>query len=331
MAARAWDMRRVARRGAAACVALAAGMIVLAASAAAAGSEISIPGDHVFPESLTSTSDGTVIIGSLAQGMVYKVAPGGTTAEPWIKPGTNGLLSVLGVLADERTNTLFVCSSDLSGMGVNIPGGQKPTALKWFDLKTGEPKGSLPLPGERTLCNDIAIGPDGAAYVTDSFNPHVLRLDPDGKQFKVWVTDQRFSGEGPILDGIAFGSDGNLYVNTYATSRLFRVERKADGSAGQVTELQPSQKLDHCDGMRKYGANGLLLVEGAGRFDVLTLDGDRAAVRVLKDGMKVPVSVTQVGDTAWVLEGQLSYLFDPKLKDQKPGPFRAYAVKLPTQ
>ena len=42
-----------------------------------------------------------------------------------------------------------------------------------------------------------------------------------------------------------------------------------------------------------------------------------------------PVGVTQVGDTAWVAEGQLGHLFNPTLKDQKPSlPFRIIAVPL---
>ncbi len=67
------------------------------------------------------------------------------------------MTSVLGVLVDGHSHTLCACSSDLSAAGVTIPGGQKPVALKTFDLTTGSPKGSVALPGDRTLCNAIAI------------------------------------------------------------------------------------------------------------------------------------------------------------------------------
>jgi sugar lactone lactonase YvrE len=293
---------------------------------AAAPSEVTIPGDHVFPESITATSDGTLIIGSLAEGGIYRAAPGASTAELWIKPATAGMMSALGVLADERSGTLWACSSDLSSAGVTIPGGQKPVALKSFDLHSGAPKGSVPLPGERSLCNDIVVGPDSALYVTDSFNPHVLRLKPGATSFEVWATDDRFTvKEGAALDGIAFGGDGNLYVNLYNGNALFRIDVKSDGSAGKVTQLQPSQPIALCDGMRKMG-NSLLMIEGTGKLDKVTVDGDKARIEVLKDGYKTPVSVVQVGDIAWVLEGQLPALFDPK--SGKPGPFRAYAVPL---
>lgn len=314
-------------RQAALSIGLALGLIATGGHALAAPSEVTIPGDHVFPESITATSDGTLIIGSLGQGGIYRAAPGASTAELWIKPGTAGTMSVLGVLADERSGTLWACSSDLSGAGVTIPGGQKPVALKSFDLASGAPKGSVPLPGGRAFCNDITIGPDGTAYVTDSFNPHVLRLKPGASAFEVWATDDRFTVKsGAGLDGIAFGNDGKLYVNLYNGNALFRIDINGDGSAGKVTQLQPSQPIALCDGMRKLGANTLLMVEGTGKLDRVTIDGDRARIAVLKSGYKTPVSVVRVGNTAWVLEGQLTALFGPNKGE--PGPFRAYAVPL---
>jgi sugar lactone lactonase YvrE len=308
-------------------IGLALGLLAGSGRALAAPSEVTIPGDHVFPESLTATADGTLIIGSLGQGAIYRAAPGASRAELWIKPGTAGMMSVLGVLADERSGTLWACSSDLSAAGVTIPGGQKPVALKAFDLKSGAPKGSVPLPGQRTFCNDIAIGPDGAAYVTDSFNPHVLRLKPGASAFEVWATDDRFTVKnGAGLDGIAFGGDGKLYVNLYNGNALFQIDVNSDGSAGKVTQLQPSQPIALCDGMRKLGTNTLLMIEGTGKLDRVSVDGDHAKIDLLKSGYKTPVSVVQVGDIAWVLEGQLTDLFGPH--PGKPGPFRAYAVSL---
>lgn len=296
--------------------------------ALAAPAEIAIPGDHTFPESITGTSDGTLYIGSLGDGAVFRVPPGEARAEPFIAKGASDLLSVIGVMADERSGTLWVCSSDLSQVGVVIPTGKKPTALRAFDLRTGAAKGAVPLPGERQFCNDIAIDKDGALYVADSLNPTILRLIPGATSFEVWARDERFGGEGFNLDGICFGSDGNLYANTYTSHRLFRIAVKGDGDAGTVSELKPSRPLNHPDGMRMLGHNSFLMIEGAGSLDRVTVSGDSAKIEVLKNGMKVPVSVWQVGDTAWALEGQLDLLFDPAKKGAKPDPFRAIAVSV---
>jgi sugar lactone lactonase YvrE len=302
-------------------------LLATSAAALAAPTEIIIPGDNVFPESLTATANGTIIVGSFTEGMLYRARPGAATAEPWIKPGTNGLLSVLGVLADEKSKTLWVCSSDLSALGVVVP-GEKVTALKWFDLKTGKPKGSLAFPGTGSLCNDIVIARDGSVFVTDSLHPRVLRLKPGAGELEVWVENEVFGTKGPNLDGIAFGSDGQLYVNSYAGGKLFRVAVNKDGSAGAVTEIMTSTPLDHPDGMRMLGKNTFLMIEGAGRLDRVTVQGDQAKIEVLKDGLNVPVSVVRVGRTAWTLEGQLDLLFNPAKKGMKPQPFRALAVPL---
>jgi streptogramin lyase len=293
--------------------------------------EITFPGDHAYPESLSATSDGTIYAGSLYEGGIFRVPPGATTAEQWIKPGANDSMITLGVFADEKAGTLWACSSNLTGFGVKPPAGEKPVSLKAFDLKSGAGKGSWPLPGDKSLCNDMVVGGDGAVYVTDSFQPHILKLAPNATSLEVWATDPGFGGEGPQLDGITIGQDGNVYANTYAGGRLFRVEMAPGGKAGRITPLTTPPGFEHPDGMRAFGKNGLLVVEGgnAGRFDIIELNGDNAEVKTAKSGFKQPVSVWQIGNTAWVLEGQLATLFDPPEKRGTPGPFRAYAVELP--
>lgn len=296
--------------------------------ASAAPNEISIPGDRAFPESITSTSDGTIYIGSMAEGLVFRVAPGAAKAEVWIKPGTNGLMSVLGVLADEKSGTLWACSSDLSGMGVKVGGDNRQVALKSFDLKTGAAKSSYPLPGGKALCNDMVVAADGTLYVTDSLNPHILRLKPGASALEVWAENPLFHVEkGAGLDGIAIGSDGSIVTNTFNGGGLFKVEMKSDGSAGAVTQLKTSRPITLPDGLRKLGNNTFLMIEGEGRLDVVTIDGANAKIDTVKDGYNGPVAVTQIGPMAWVLEGQLTHLFDPKTG--KPGPFHATAVAIP--
>jgi sugar lactone lactonase YvrE len=276
--------------------------------------EVTIHEEKPFPESLSSTSDGTLFIGSIAKGEVLRAAKGAATAEPWIKPGTNGLQRVLGVLADQRSATLWVCSSKL-------PQGA-PTALKTFDLKTGAPKGSYDFPGDNALCNDIAVGPDGTAYATDTIAARILRLKKGASALEVWLKDDQLAG----VDGIAFGDNSTIYVNTVTTGHLLRIPVGKDGAAGSIALLQPSQALTRPDGMRPLGRNQFLLIEGAGRLDHVTVDGDNAKIEVLKDGFTGPTAVTYTGNIAWVLEGKLNYMNDPKLKDQDPGPFKVYAV-----
>src|SRR5580700_10360120 len=214
---------------------------LVGSSALAVPTSIGLPGDRVFPENITSTKDGTLYVGSLGSGGIIRIKPGAAKAEIWIKPGAFGSRSIFGVLADERSNTLWACSNDLSALGIVIASTEAGSALKGFDLKTGQGKVSAKLPGDHTFCNDIAIGADGSAFVTNSAAPQILRLSPGSNQLEVWANDPLLAPPvgGAGLDGIAFGTSGTLYVDTYTPGELFRVEL-VGGKAGKVTKLKPS-------------------------------------------------------------------------------------------
>src|SRR6266852_6381767 len=182
--------------------------------ARAESAPVDVP-DKSFPESVTSTKDGTLYVGSFNLGGVTKVASGGK-AEQFIKPGAGDSRSTLGVLADEKSGMLYVCSNDITGFGVP--------------------------------------GPGDTAYVTDSFTPNVYSFKPGGTALEVWATDPMLAPakDGVGLDGIAFGADGNLYVTTYIPAALFKIAVK-DGKAAAVTALKTSRQLDHADAMRTFG------------------------------------------------------------------------------
>jgi sugar lactone lactonase YvrE len=296
--------------------------------------DVVVPGTTDFPESMTASADGTLFFSSFGNGRVWRAKPGETQASEFIKSGSNGLSSALGVLADDKSNTLYVCSDDFSAAGIKIPGGTA-TSLKLFDLKTGEAKGSIPTPGSPTLCNDIVVANDGTAYVSDSFSGQILRLKPGANAFEVWTQDPRWKVEGKAqLDGIAMLADGAIYTNIFEGDGLYRIPVNADGSAGAITKLQTSRPLYHSDGLRAFGPNKLIMVEGEtkGNLDLITVDGDNAKIETIKDGFDGPVSLVQVGDQIYVLDVPLRYLLGPEAQAKKPPPpFKASTVPAPQQ
>jgi sugar lactone lactonase YvrE len=281
--------------------------------------------DKSFPESVTSTRDGTLYAGSFSLGGVVRIVPGGKV-EPFIQPGAGGSRSTLGVLADEKSGILYACSNDIAG--VPSSGDTKGAWLKIFDLGSGALRSSFPLPDPKSFCNDIAIGGDGTAYVSDSGAPNVYGLKPGSAALEVFATDPVLAPakDGVGLDGIALGSDGNLYVTTFIPAALFKIA-VTEGKAGAVTALKPSRPLDHADAMRAFG-DGLLLIEGNGKLDKVTIKDDTAEIETIKDGFSEPVSVTVVGNTAWVAEGKLSYIIGGN-KQKDPGAFELKPVALP--
>lgn len=288
----------------------------LAGLQAADRTEITFNGDRIFPESLTSTKDGTLFIGSLGQDSVYRATPASSKADVWIQPKSSGLSTVLGVLADEASDTLWVCASATGGRnGAPVVGE---TALKAFNLKTAAFKASYAFPSNG-LCNDIAVARDGTVYATDTTQGRVLRLKKGAKAFDVWASDPMLLA---TADGIVLLADGHVYLNSVGQGTLMRIPVNRDGSAGTITKLEPSRPLQGPDGMRAVGRNTVLLVEG-GRLDEVTFNGDKADVKVLKEGLPGITAVTLSEGTAYVSEARLN-LRNDTTKD--PGPFRVIGI-----
>lgn len=204
-------------------------LAALGVATATAQTSIPLPGDRAFPENIAASHDGTIFIGSLGSGGVYRVAPHSKEAKVWIEPGALGTHSIFGVLADEKSNTLWVCSNDLTtSPGIIVGGSDGVSALKGFDLKTGKGKVSVALAGKPALCNDITIGPDGGAYVTNTLAPQVLRLAPGARKLEVWFTDpalQPASGAG--LDGLVAVAGKTAWVSEGQLSYAFDPSKKS--------------------------------------------------------------------------------------------------------
>jgi streptogramin lyase len=250
--------------------------------------------------------------------------------EEWIKPGAFDTRSTLGVLVDSKANLLWVCSNDFSSSGIPGPSSVPGSFLKGFDLASGEGKVSAELPGSATLCNDMVVGPDGSLFVTNSLAPQILKLKPGSNQFEVWLESPEFEQPpqgAPGLDGIAFGGDGNLYVNTFAGGNFFRVEVK-DGTAGKITKLKPSRALQFPDGLRSTGKKTFVMAEGGGSVDRVTVSDDGVDVESIKDGIAGPTSVAPAGQTLWVSEGQLAHLFEAAKSGPPHLPFRIIGISV---
>jgi hypothetical protein len=264
-----------------------------------------------------------VYIGSM-KGIVFRARPGSNKATAWIKPTAgNGILTLLGVLVDAPTHTLWLCSSPGALRSPPVTGT---ASLMAFDLKTGKQRGNYSFPAPASVCNDISVAPNGDVYASDTPNGRILRLAKGAKSLTVFAEDPRLKG----IDGLVFGGNGVLYVNIVSRNQLMIVDIHSDGTAGPLTELVLSQPVAGPDGFRFIGGNRFLLAEGnAGRIDLVTISGVHADIHVLHEGLQSPPAVTLVGNTVYALEGKILYLVNPALKGKDPGPFKAYAVPLP--
>jgi sugar lactone lactonase YvrE len=272
------------------CVALVAGF-----AQAAFAAEILIADAKSQPESLTVAPGGVLIVGSASTPFVYKVRSGSTTAEKFVDASAEGVGTFFfGMLADASSNTLWTCQL------TPVPGKtpvQRHTTLRGFDLTTGAPKIRWNLPGDNSMCNDFAIGPDKALYLTDTANSKIYKLPAGASTAELFLEHRALYG----IDGITF-LNGTLYVNNVFSNNLYRIPVDAAGKAGEPVDIWMDQPIKGPDGMR--AANGKLIVaeNGSGKISVITVNGDKASVTVIKEGLNTPTGVEPAGDTIWIAE-----------------------------
>ena len=284
-------MPNSAARRFALCFAVSAGL-----AHAATPAEILIVDAKSQPESLTVAPGGILFVGSASTPFVYKVRPGSTTAEKFVDASGEGAGTFFfGMLADAASKTLWTCQ--LTPVG-DVRPVKRHTALRGFDLSTGTQKLRWNLPGENSTCNDFSIGPDKALYITDTANGKIYKLAPGASTADVFLEDMTLLRG---IDGITF-LGGTLYVNNVVTNKIYRIPVDSANKAGQPVEISLDQPVKGPDGMR--AANGKLLVaeNGSGKISVITVNGDKATVTVLKEGLKTPTAVEPAGDTIWIAE-----------------------------
>jgi len=269
--------------------------LVLGFAQAASAAEILIADAKSQPESLTMAPGGALIVGSASTPFVYKVRAGSSTAEKFIDASAEGPGTFFfGMLADASTNTLWTCQ--LTPVPDTTP-VKRHTALRSFDITTGVPKLRWNLPGDNTTCNDFAIGPDKALYITDTVNGRIYKLSAGASSADLFLEHRSLLG----IDGITF-LNGTLYVNNVFSNNLYRIPVDAAGKPDTPVDIWMDQPIKGPDGMR--AANGKLIVaeNGSGKISVITDNGDKASVTVIKEGLKTPTAVEPAGDTIWIAE-----------------------------
>ena len=273
----------------AACAAL-----VASVAHATAAADILIVDTKSQPESL-AMAGGVLFVGSASTPFVYKVPAGSTTPEKFVDASAEGPGTFFfGILADASTNTLWTCQlTPVQG----VTPAQRHTALRGFDLATGAPKIRWNLPGDTSMCNDFAIGPDKALYISDTMSSKIYKLPAGASAGELFLEHRSLYG----IDGITF-LNGTLYVNNVFSNNLYRIPVDAAGKAGQPVDIWMDQPVKGPDGMR--AANGKLLVaeNGSGRISAIAVDGDKATVTVVKEGLNSPTAVEPAGDTIWIAE-----------------------------
>ena len=279
--------------------------------------------DNFFPEGITISKNGDVYVGSLKENKIVKISNGKKDFEEFIPSNSNGFLSVIGILADDHNKILWACSSN---PGVTNYPSDEPVSLKAFDLVSGEPLNSYSFP-DGGFCNDIAIDSNGNIYVTDSFNPRILRLNKSKNRLETWIESNLFEGDGFNLNGITY-LDNHLYTVKMNSGELFKVQIKENGAPYNLEKVNLPRLLNAPDGIKTINKQTLIVVENKGSLTTIKLN-DRIELSVIRENLDTPTTVAIKNNTAWVLEAQFGHLFGED-KNIPPDKFKIIGVKLKT-
>ena len=99
---------------------------------------------NFFPEGIAISRNGDIYVGSLKHNKIVKFKKKDSNHQDFIEANTNGLMSVIGIMSDDRNKILWACSSS-PGVS-NYPKGDNVFSLKEFDLNNGSLLNSYQFP-----------------------------------------------------------------------------------------------------------------------------------------------------------------------------------------
>ncbi|MFO7285657.1 MAG: hypothetical protein C0P79_002290 [Gammaproteobacteria bacterium] len=281
-----------------------------AAQSAGAGDipdRIVIERQGVIPEGIEyDQTNRRFLVGSLGEGTVFEVGLDGRLT-PFVTD--DELVSSVGIEVDEERNRLLVCNSDRNVFGGSATGHAK---LGIYALDSGERISMIDLgaalgdsPEGAFFANDVAVGADGTAYVTDTRQNLVYRVGNDG----VPSVLHRFDGDaGP--NGIVYHDGGYLLVVGLTSQALYKIPVDNPDAAAEVTLPEP---LAGGDGM-VWAPDGRLAVvsNSTSRVILLSSDDDWATAEIAGIG-----TFEGQGTTAAVV-GDDIFVVKPQFQDQAP-------------
>lgn len=251
---------------------------------------------------VTETTGGEVHRGDVRTG----------ATEVWLPEGADGRTTARGITTDDRGR-------------VYVAGGPNGTATGdpdlWVYASDGTLLAALDVGVDDAFLNDVAIGPDGAAYFTNSNAPQVFRVAQEHGRWQVstWVdaTGSIERRPGFNLGGIVVSPDRQaLVVAQGNTGALWRF----DLGSREVTQIDTGgADLTNADGLILNGTRLTVVRNFSRALATLCLDRDAASAELID---QVPTDPDRVFTTGKEAGGRL-LLVDSKFDEQAPaGPFQ---------
>lgn len=255
---------------------------------------VSFTATRQYPEGITyAPLFSQFLVSSITQGKVGIVDQNGRYND--LIADDRQLISSIGMKV--QNNLLYVCNGDQGVSTKSTPQTTLKTAgLFIYDLRTLKNIRRVNLAAlrpstENHFANDIALDPNGTAYVTNSFAPIIYKVPADSTQQITIINSPLFAGgEGFNLNGIVYHPNNYLIVVKSNEGKLFKIDLKNPNTITEVAGVS----LPQGDGMLLYN-NDLYVVNNQNQVSqVRSSDDWKTAVIVKTDAVGYSEATTNV-------------------------------------
>ncbi|HET9858712.1 MAG TPA: SMP-30/gluconolactonase/LRE family protein [Nocardioidaceae bacterium] len=242
--------------------------------------------------------------------------------EVWKDEGADGRTTARGITTD-RQGRVYIAG------GPNGIGNDQPDL--WVYSRHGELLAAIQLDVDDAFLNDVAIGPDGAAYFTNSNEPQIFRV---AKEHGTWSATL-WADAGDTID-VEIESGGIFNLGGIVVSPGRGALIVAQGNTGQLwrfdlrtTEATPidigEADLTNADGLVLRGHTLWVVRNFAHVLTTMRISHRTSVARLISERMTDP---DRVFTTAKIARGRL-LLVDSKFDEQvAEPPYEVVAMKL---
>jgi sugar lactone lactonase YvrE len=310
-------------------------LYTLSMSHALALDQLELPGKTLYPEGIAADNvSGALYVGGLAHGEILKFFDG--RWQTFKTAHSDGLKNTIGLSVDGERHRLWVCNTRFLVAGEDAIDPAITPSILVFDTDTGAllKRFDIEADGLPHFFNDVTLGPDGAAYVSDSLAPVIWRMDMGDGQASRFVQSKEFQLQPEYnLNGIVLTPDGKHLIVTIPGREiggLFRVTL-ADR---RVQAISLDQAFSGGDGLVFTDSNQLIAVMGGVtgvQLDQHYLTGKVRHYPALVDQFDFATTADVQGNSLYVVNSQLDH-FVPMFQNDSPPtlPFTLTRVPLNT-
>jgi len=250
---------------------------------------------------------GDFFLGSLHKQKIVRV-DGSGRARDFKTSGQDGLWQVLGMNVDAKRRRLWVVTA--AGQEAGPQDGC--SAVLVYDLVSGalDRRYSMDNADAHHFLNDVALAADGRAFVTDSLNGRVWRIDPGKEGFRSLVAPFTFD----YPNGLALSPDERrLYVADFARGISI-----VDPESGEIRPLShpDNVSLHGIDGLYAHSSGLIGVQNGAGTERIVRYRLDEAGTKVRSLDVLESRNPVFAIPTTGVIAGSDFYFIANSLVDQ---------------